>query len=130
MVVNGTEYRISDGQYLLAIADTKKAAEKTKAKRAERMLEHRQSATQAGNALGLESKARELVNSATDKTAETHLKDRFANAMSGLGQAKNAVIERGAKLENLTEKSEALEQASLDFANMAKELNRSQNSWW
>lgn len=130
VMVNGTEHRISDGQYLLAVADTKKAAEKTKAERAERMLEHRQSAIQARKALGLESKTRELVNGATNETTETHLKDRFANAMSGLGQAKNAVIERGAKLENLAEKSEALEQASLDFANMAKELNRSQNSWW
>ncbi|KAL3761521.1 hypothetical protein ACHAWU_006551 [Discostella pseudostelligera] len=107
VVVNGTEHRISDGQYLLAIADTKKAAEKIKA-----------------------GQAKQLFNGATNETTETHLKDRFANAMSGLGQAKNAVIERGAKLENLAEKSEALEQASLDFANMAKELNRSQNSWW
>jgi hypothetical protein len=43
---------------------------------------------------------------------------------------KNAVLERGDKLERLGEKTQALEQASIDFASLAKELNRSQNSWW
>jgi hypothetical protein len=56
--------------------------------------------------------------------------ERITSAFSGLGQAKDAVIERGAKLEGLAEKTEKLNNASVDFMNMAKELERQQNSWW
>lgn len=129
VIVNGSEHRISDGQYLLALSDAKKLEKKAKVDQEERMNSHRQSATQARKLLGLEPKARETINR-TAETAEPTLKDKFANAFSGLGQAKDAVLERGAKLESLAEKTESLEQASIDFANLAKELNRSQNSWW
>ncbi len=129
VMVNSSEHRISDGQYLLALADAKKMEKKAKVDQEERVPNHRRSVTQARKSLGLESKAKEATNGTTEVT-ETNFKDRFANAMSGLGQAKDSVLERGAKLESLAEKTESLEQASLDFANMAKELNRSQNSWW
>jgi hypothetical protein len=39
-------------------------------------------------------------------------------------------MERGSKLTTLAEKTQSFEAASLDFANMAKELNQRQNSWW
>lgn len=129
VIVNGSEHRISDGQYLLAMSDAKKLEKKTKVDQEKRVNNHCQSATQARNSLGLASKARGSINSKVE-TAEPTFKDKFANAFSGLGQAKDAVLERGAKLESLSEKTESLEQASIDFANLAKELNRSQNNWW
>lgn len=71
-------------------------------------------------------------SSATDKKEQRNLSatERITSAFSGLGQAKDAVIERGAKLEGLAEKTEALNNASMDFMKMAKELERQQNSWW
>ena len=131
VIVNGSEHRISDGQYLLALADAKRSAKKAVADQEERMRKHRQSVTQARESLGLEKKTNTIQSTLSETaTTENNFKDRLANAISGIGQAKDAVLERGAKLENLAEKTDALEQASLDFANMAKELNRSQNSWW
>lgn len=121
IMVNSLDHRISDGQYLLALADAKKMEKNAKVDQEERVHNHRLSVTQA--------RSKEATNG-TSEVTETNFKDRFANAMSGLGQAKDAVLERGAKLESLAEKTESLEQASLDFENMAKELNRSQNSWW
>ena len=87
------------------------------------MQKHRQSVTQARESLGLNSKG----DSETNKS-EPSTQDRISSALSGLGQMKDKVLERGDKLQSLQDKSEALEKASLDFANMAKELNRSQNS--
>lgn len=130
VVENGSEQRISDGQYLLATAEVGKAAANSQANREEQMQKQRQSVTQARKALGL--KRTSGSNSSADTEANTKLstKEKITNAISGLGQTKDAVLERGDKLESLADKTEALEQASLDFANMAKELNRSQNSWW
>jgi uncharacterized coiled-coil protein SlyX len=48
-----------------------------------------------------------------------------------LNQTRDALNERGEKLNTLSEKSEKLVNASQDFASMAKELNReSQNKWF
>ena len=125
LVVNGSEQRVSDGQYLLSISEAGKTATKQQAKQKEQMQKHRQSVTQARESLGLNSKG----DSETNKS-EPSTQDRISSALSGLGQMKDKVLERGDKLESLQDKSEALEKASLDFANMAKELNRSQNSWF
>ena len=125
LVVNGSEQRVSDGQYLLSISEAGKTATKQQAKQKEQMQKHRQSVTQARESLGLNSKG----DSETNKS-EPSTQDRISSALSGLGQMKDKVLERGDKLQSLQDKSEALEKASLDFANMAKELNRSQNSWF
>ena len=101
-------------------------ATKQQAKQKEQMQKHRQSVTQARESLGLNSKGGTESNKSEPPSAQ----DRISSALSGLGQMKDKVLERGDKLESLQDKSEALEKASLDFANMAKELNRSQNSWF
>ena len=129
LVVNGSEHRISDGQYLLSISEAKAAA-RIQANRQDQMKKQRQSVSQARASLGL--KSTDGCSSSGDDSSKNELstQDRISNALSGLGQMKDKVLERGDKLNSLQEKSEALEQASLDFANMAKELNRSQNSWF
>ena len=130
LVVNGSEQRVSDGQYLLSISEALKAAARIQANRQEQMKKQRQSVSQARASLGL--KSTDGSGNSGDNSSKTELstQDRISNALSGLGQMKDKVLERGDKLNSLQEKSEALEQASLDFANMAKELNRSQNSWF
>lgn len=128
LVEKGSEQRVTDGQFLLSSSEAGKAAAKTQANQEERMQKQRESVTQARKALGLKS----AIGSSIDTEDKTKLstKDRITNAISGLGQTKDAVLERGDKLESLADKADALNQASLDFANMAKELERSQNNWW
>ena len=130
LVVNGSEQRVSDGQYLLSISETRKAAARIHANRQEQMKKQRQSVSQARASLGLKSADESGSSGDNSNKTELSTQDRISNALSGLGQMKDKVLERGDKLNSLQEKSEALEQASLDFANMAKELNRSQNSWF
>ena len=92
----------------------------------EQIQKQRQSVTKARESLGLVSKHDANAKNTDVSTTQ----DRISNAISGLGQMKDKVLERGDKLNSLQDKSEALEKQSIDFANMAKELNRSQNSWW
>ncbi len=133
VLVNGSENRISDGVYLFFMAEAQKACRKSQENREEQMQRQRLNVSQARQSLGLRSSCE---GSASDtETVETvngsfSAKDVFSNAISGIGHMKNAILERGDKLERLGEKTQALEQASLDFANMAKELNRSHGSWW
>ncbi|KAL7546759.1 hypothetical protein ACHAWF_010094 [Thalassiosira exigua] len=130
LIDNGKEQRVSDGQFLLAKSEAKKAAAKSQAKQEECMRKQRQSVTQARKSLGLKSgKSTGLAGAEVRQTQPT-TKEKITNVFSGLGQTRNAVIDRGNKLESLAEKTDALNQASLDFASMAKELERSQNSWW
>jgi len=131
LVDNGSEQRVSDGQFLLWSAQARKKDTKVKAGREEQMRKQRQSVTQARKSLGLKPKSGSGSSSDTnEKQAKLSTKDKITSAISGIGQARNAVLERGNKLESLADKTDALNQASLDFANMAKELNQSQNSWW
>jgi len=131
LVTDGSDHRLSDGQFLLAVAEARKVNAKAGADRKEKMQIQRTSVTQARKSLGLSSASTGSASSSdTDTRANLSTKERITSAISGLSQTKNAVLERGDKLENLADKTEALNNASLDFANMAKELNRSQNSWW
>jgi len=52
--------------------------------------------------------------------------DNVSGVMNSLNETRNAFIERGQKLENLVEKTNALNNASEEFAKMAKELADSQ----
>jgi hypothetical protein len=58
------------------------------------------------------------------------LSNMLSLGSSSISNMGNAVMERGSKLTTLAEKTQSFEAASLDFANMAKELNQRQNSWW
>ena len=67
-----------------------------------------------------------------DKTpTETTLSTSQA-MMASLGETKQQFIERGEKLEQLSDKSAKLADASKEFANMAKQIRQQQQqqSWW
>ncbi len=132
VLVNGSESRISDGIFLYLLTMTQKADNKSQENRDAQMERQRLNVTQARRALGLKSATEAVSDTKTIETYKANLtaKERISSAISGLGHMKNAVLERGDKLERLGEKTQALEQASIDFASMANELNRSQNSWW
>ncbi|EJK77071.1 hypothetical protein THAOC_01120, partial [Thalassiosira oceanica] len=127
---NGREHRISDGQYNLAVAEAQRVETKAAENRMAIARRQRQSAIDARESLGLQGARKQSSSGAdrenSDKTPSAA--DRISSAFSALGQARDAVLDRGDKLSSLQDKTEKLEQASLDFANMAKELNRSQNS--
>lgn len=152
LFANGAEQRITDGLYNLATFEKNTAGGTRKNQVSSRiasachatsrldMKSNRGSSTLTSDRnrsfLGLSSSSASLSSSsasgATDKKEQRNLSatERITSAISGLGQAKDAVLERGAKLEGLAEKTEALNNASVDFMNMAKELERQQNSWW
>ena len=130
---NGTEHRVSDGQFLLGKYLVKKSKTKAQSNRIEQTRKQRQSVTQSRKALGLKSSSARSNGSADNEpkqTTQQSTMDRISGAFGGIGETRNAVIDRGDKLESLQDKTEALNNASLDFMNMAKELERSQNSWW
>jgi hypothetical protein len=138
----GGEYRVSDGQYLLAKAEAgrkaTRAAEQTKSISQEKRY--------AGTAARLERlEAQETaeretlfggivasVTSVLAGTAEQDPKelgpvDSISGLSTQLNQTRDALNERGAKLNSLADKSDKLVSASQDFAAMAKELNRKSN---
>jgi DNA-directed RNA polymerase subunit RPC12/RpoP len=134
LVDEGKDVRVSDGQFLLAKAQEAKAINnlKTNPKAAAGA-----GAGRGGTAPNPETKNRislglfnKASNSGKDAKSEQPTSEKVTSAVSALGQARDAVLQRGSKLEGLADKTDALSQASLDFANMAKELNRQQNSWW
>lgn len=132
VLVNGSESRISDGIFHLLLTMSRKADKKSQDIRDSQMQRQRLNVTQARKVLGLKSASETASETKPIEIDKANLtaKERISSAISGLGHMKNAVLERGDKLERLGEKTQALEQASVDFASMAKELNRSQNSWW
>ena len=129
LVEGGKDVRLSDGQFLMA-----KAKEIKRTLRSETNLQP--AAVRKGAGQNRESKNRLSLGLFGNKSAnddrgrEQSKKEGISSTISSLSQTRDAVLERGSKLEGLADKSEALNNASLDFANMAKELNRQQNSWW
>ena len=126
LVANGKEHRVSDGVWIQFLADSKRADAIVAAGREEKRLQQRRAVTQARQSLGLNAATTD-AKEAEERKGPLSTTEKITNA---LGQTRNAVLERGNKLESLADKSEALNRASLDFANMAKELNQSQSSWW
>mmetsp|Transcript_11226 Transcript_11226/g.18551 ORF Transcript_11226/g.18551 Transcript_11226/m.18551 type:complete len:996 (+) Transcript_11226:74-3061(+) len=143
---NGTEQRITDGLYNLATFEKTTVSGNRKSQVSSRIASACHAASRSdmksnnsGSSTSTSDRNRSFLglsssssSSATDKKEQKNLSatERITSAISGLGQAKDAVMERGAKLEGLAEKTEALNNASVDFMNMAKELERQQNSWW
>lgn len=145
LLENGTEQRISDGLYNLAtfekntVGATRKNQVSSRIASACHATSRLDTKLNSGSSSSTSDRNRSFLglssssaSSATDKKEQRNLSatERITSAISGLGQAKDAVLERGAKLEGLAEKTEALNNASVDFMNMAKELERQQNSWW
>ena len=120
LVDNGSEYRISDGQFLLGKVEAGKATTNTRAKKEEASRSRRLREAQARSSI-IKSKSSGKLKDPAENVAAT---------ISSLGQTRDAVVERGDKLQSLADKSEALNNASLDFAQMAKQLNQQQSSFW
>jgi hypothetical protein len=135
---NGIEQRVTDGLYNLATMEqeavngtlkTQVSSCATSRLKSESNYRQRTSTSDWNRSfLGLKSSSKSSASQKEERNLSTA--ERITSAISGLGQAKDAVIERGAKLEGLAEKTEKLNNASVDFMNMAKELERQQNSWW
>ena len=147
----GEEHRISDGQFLLAMADeakdeslrlkveketakaeasptAKTPAAKIPANSAAARL-HRLEAEEKAQRDSLFGGIMETVTKAVlGQTEEEAPAEQIGGLSALLGQTKDALNERGEKLNTLAEKSDKLVNASKDFATMAKELNKASHS--
>jgi hypothetical protein len=139
VIFNGEEYRVSDGQFLLAKAEVNKklgASDENMpschpqrnsgaAVRLDRLEaeENLQRDSLFGGIVSSVTNA--LIGTGTGEDANKHSDaDMISGLSSQLNQARDALNERGAKLSTLAEKSDKLVSASEDFAAMARELNR------
>lgn len=149
MVENREEFRVSDGQFSLAKCEAVKEENRAKTVELEKRQERkgRLAAMQAAryNKQHTEAeseeqeKKRELFGSnigkglmnflfeednEEDKVASSN--DAITGIAASLGQTRDALNERGEKLQTLSDKTSALAEQSRDFAKMAKELRQSQ----
>eukprot|EP00547_Thalassionema_nitzschioides_P003753 CAMPEP_0194217178 /NCGR_PEP_ID=MMETSP0156-20130528/20536_1 /TAXON_ID=33649 /ORGANISM="Thalassionema nitzschioides, Strain L26-B" /LENGTH=926 /DNA_ID=CAMNT_0038946149 /DNA_START=189 /DNA_END=2969 /DNA_ORIENTATION=- len=135
----GQEYRISDGQFLLAKADLKQFEEE-KLREEKEIIEHRrvqaeelrlrrreQEQEQKSLRDGLFGDFIEKATSILKGETEDERHDDLGSLQATLGQTRDALNERGDRLSSLGEKTERLMNASEDFAKMAKELEKSQS---
>lgn len=137
----GNDIRLSDGQFLLVRADIARAEregaqrirdqEKAQVEkiqqahdqaRQKRLDEEAQRDSLFG---GVMEKAARLVageDSVASKPAAAS--EQVAGLSESLGQTRNALLDRGQKLDSLGEKTSQMVDASADFAKMAKELRK------
>jgi hypothetical protein len=130
----GGEYRVSDGQYLLTKAEAGKkatrAVEQTKSISQEKLqrLEAQETAERETLFGGIVASVTSvLAGTAEQDPKELGPGDSISGLSTQLNQTRDALHERGAKLNSLADKSDKLVSASQDFAAMAKELNRKSN---
>lgn len=153
VLVDGDKRRVSDGQFNLAKIDVEKSKEEDRLKeirkRNERKMriqkaEARRLHNRLQDTTRNEMQAKEDLFGNVGKAVRNFLYDDdledaqsrqrstvdaagVAGAVNSLNETKNAFIERGEKLNNLCEKTDALKNASKDFAKMAKQLADSQD---
>jgi len=136
--VEGKEIRFSDGQFLRARAELAKfERESIQAKRAqdaaqiEKMKEAHEKARQSRVSEeaqretlfgGMMEKAARMV--AGEEETEQTPQAQVEGLSDSLGQTRNALLDRGEKLEGLSDKTAQMVDASAEFARMAKELNK------
>ena len=79
-------------------------------------------------------KKKELFNKAVvkeDKPGKTPAASNNLSAtMASMNELKDAMVERGEKLDRVNEKSDQMKNAASDFAKLAKQLNQKSNSWF
>lgn len=129
IILHGDHRRVSDGQFNLAKSDYAKMIEEM-----ERAKSHFKNQIKKSDRNTLKSSKDELFGSVSramrkmfSEDSEDHDKEEeIATVNSTLNKTRDAVIERGEKLNTLVEKSSALNDASLEFKNMAKQLAESQ----
>jgi len=145
------EFRVSDGQFNVAKIEAAKhrarqseiKAQDCEAKsgasharrlrvsheqKAKQMLEKQEAAEKDELFGGVMGKAMSFIMGEDDER-EGH-EEPIGNMAATLGQTRDALNQRGEKLNSLGDKTEALAQTSLDFANMTKELEKQQSSFW
>jgi hypothetical protein len=136
-LVQGTaEYRISDGQFLLARVDAvkeqnaeavkeqAKSSQKEKANLAairQQRLEKEEQSDRDSLFGGMIEKA---TNYVMGEEADKQPSKKVEGLTASLGQTRDALNQRGEKLASLNDKSAQLVDASADFAKMAKELRK------
>jgi len=145
ILADGIEFRVTDGQFLLARVDKLKEETERSIAFAEqervKALELAQAQTKAdqeakdqanreslfGNMLGQASQL--LAGKQQEEEEEaSRPANRLEGLASSLSETRNALLERGQKLSDLNDKSAQMVEASSDFARMAKELRRKTES--
>lgn len=130
----GDSFRVSDGQFLLATNDLQKSLdEKRKILQKERSerkmrLEAKKKHEESEQDVLFGRMGRSVRNFFMEEVEVTgdDRSTKVDGMSESLKQTQNAFNERGEKLNNLSEKTDALKEASIDFAKMAKELHDSQ----
>jgi len=134
----GEAFRVSDGQFSLAKVDLRKYLdfqdEKRKTQRKERLENaNKTSATKRDENNSLKEEIFGRVGKSVrnyfleEVETDNEINNNQTESLnSTLRQTQDAFHERGDKLNNLSEKTNALKDASTDFAKMAKELNEQQ----
>jgi len=150
VLLDGDKRRVSDGQFNLATSDVVRAKEEDRLNEIHRRKERKMriekaQAMRLHNSLqGEKCKTDEMKSDLFGNLGDT-LKKMFVDddqvggqseqnltktgvtdVVDSLNQTRNAFNERGQKLRNLCEKTDALKNASKDFATMAKQLADSQ----
>lgn len=139
---NGEEHRVSDGQFLLAKTECKKAKELEMEQRIERrerltLLQTARYARKDPDHVEQEKKkelfgenlgrsVRNFFTGEGNQQEEETPANQLDGLASSLGQTRDALNERGEKLQTLGDKTAALADQSRDFAQMAKELRQNQ----
>jgi hypothetical protein len=142
----GEEHRISDGQFLLGLADEAKdeslrlQAEKEQARTGQSQTAKIPANSAAARLDRLEAEEKvqreslfggvmeKMAKAVRGESEEEAPAEQIGGLSAQLGQTKDALNERGEKLNTLAEKSDKLVNASKDFATMAKELNKASHS--
>ena len=150
IIWDGKEIRVSDGQYLLALADLKRQTthdgrEMQNAQRASvsqqgsrsladvrlERLEAEERAQRESLFGGLLDQAASYVLGDATKTPTDDTGKQVDGMVSQLNETRNALLQRGQKLADLNEKSEQMVESSANFAKMARELRKkSEQSWF
>jgi len=147
VIIDGKEFRVSDGQFLLSRVDAAKVVsqrlkyeremESKRQEQARKALLERQSqlpsCSKASDEDNRDSLFGNIVEKATNLVMgeDEDLADIQSQGLADrLGQTRDALNERGDKLNSLVDKTARLESAASDFAKMAKELEKSQGGFW
>jgi hypothetical protein len=148
ILVNGKEYRVSDGQFVRAKAviekqdvsrmiaptasTTKRASSRVGSSGAD-MAQVRRERLEAEEKANRDSlfggammdQATNFLFGGEEQQQQQNCPDaEVSGLMSSLGETRNALLERGDKLSSLNEKSEKMVSASEDFSKMATELRK------
>lgn len=140
VLADGKQFRVSDGQFLLARVDAVKdendraqeiadrerarmlAAEKARSQARKDRLELEEETNRESLFGGMLGQASNLVFGEEDKAKQQA--EKAEGLASSLSETRDALNQRGEQLASIGEKSEKMVDASADFARMAKELRK------